>query len=89
MAVPYFLVQADLTDRKISSGRRQTDYLVEHHGFPIGRMLSPLIRAWTEPEIAEWLATRPVESPCNIPEAKRPRGRPRKQPDEQSLPRSA
>ena len=78
MPIPHFLTQDDLAERKISSSSRQTKYLQEHHGFPLGRMLSPQIRGWTEQEITEWLASRPVKSPCNIPASKRPRGRPRK-----------
>jgi hypothetical protein len=80
MAIPHFVRQDDLTERRISSDGRQTDYLIKHHGFPRGRMLSPLIRGWTEEEVTEWLASRPVKGHCYIPEAKRPRGRPRKTP---------
>jgi predicted DNA-binding transcriptional regulator AlpA len=79
MAVPHFFTQPDLKKRKISSSARQTKYLVDHHNFPPGRMLSPQIRGWTEDELTEWLASRPVKSPCNIPESKRPRGRPRRE----------
>ena len=84
MPIPHFVVQDDLAERKISSSARQTKYLQEHHGFPLGRMLSPQIRGWTEQEITDWLASRPVKSPCNIPASKRPRGRPREQQPEQS-----
>jgi predicted DNA-binding transcriptional regulator AlpA len=80
MGIPYFLVQDDLEARKISSSRKQTEYLQREHGFPLGRMLSPKIRGWTEAEIASWLATRPTAGMNNIPEEKRNRvGRPRKQ----------
>jgi predicted DNA-binding transcriptional regulator AlpA len=34
---------------------------VEHEGFPPGRWLGPNSRAWSEEEVAEWLASRPVE----------------------------
>jgi predicted DNA-binding transcriptional regulator AlpA len=33
-------------------------------GFPAGRMLSANTRVWTENEIDEWLASRPVEGPA-------------------------
>ena len=32
-----------------------------HYGFPLGRLLGPGTRVWTEDEINEWLASRPVE----------------------------
>jgi predicted DNA-binding transcriptional regulator AlpA len=80
VTIPRFLRQADLTERQISSGGRQTDYLIKHHEFPTGRMLSPLIRGWTEEEVSGWLATRPIKGHCYVPEEKRPRGRPRKYP---------
>ena len=57
MPIPHFVRQIDLTERGISSGGRQTDYLIRNHGFPVGRMLSPLIRGWTEEEVTEWLAS--------------------------------
>lgn len=79
MAIPHFVLQADLSERQISADSRQTRYLISHHNFPPGRMLSPQIRGWTEQEVSEWLATRPVKSRCNIPESKRPRGRPRRE----------
>ena len=78
MAIPRFLLQADLRESRISSDSRQTKYLVDNHGFPPGRMLSPYVRGWTEEEVADWLASRPVKGHCNIPEQRRPRGRPRK-----------
>jgi hypothetical protein len=84
MTIPFFITQDDLQQRKISSSAKQTRYLTEKHGFPIGRMISPNIRAWTEQEIADWLKARPTEAHCNIPPEKRPRGRPRKQIQPQS-----
>jgi predicted DNA-binding transcriptional regulator AlpA len=29
--------------------------------FPLGRLISPNVRAWTESEIREWLLSRPTE----------------------------
>jgi len=82
MSIPFFLTQDDLTKRKISSSRQQTDYLQRNCGFPHGRLLSPKVRAWTEQEIADWLASRPITGLLPIPEEKRGlgAGRPRKQP---------
>jgi hypothetical protein len=34
----------------------------ELYGFPLGRMLSPNIRAWTEEEIDAWIESRPIEN---------------------------
>jgi predicted DNA-binding transcriptional regulator AlpA len=36
---------------------------VEKDGFPPGRMTGPNERTWTEEEIDEWYASRPVEGP--------------------------
>jgi predicted DNA-binding transcriptional regulator AlpA len=36
------------------------DRLVRDHGFPVGRLISPNVRAWTVEEIEGWLATRPT-----------------------------
>jgi hypothetical protein len=36
--------------------------LIDLENFPEGRWLSPNCRAWTEDEIAAWLASRPVGS---------------------------
>jgi hypothetical protein len=34
---------------------------INKSGFPPGRMIGPNARAWTETEVNEWLATRPIE----------------------------
>jgi hypothetical protein len=49
----------------------------EELGFPVGRLLGPNVRAWTEDEIAEWLAARPTDRSREL--APKKRGRPRKQ----------
>jgi Prophage CP4-57 regulatory protein (AlpA) len=54
---------ADLEARGIVSNRVQLKRLQEHYGFPRGRMLSPNTRTWSEQEIEEWYASRPVEEP--------------------------
>lgn len=33
---------------------------VEKHNFPPGRYLGPNTRVWTEQEISDWLASRPI-----------------------------
>ena len=35
--------------------------LIEDHGFPAGKLLSPQVRVWDEGEVSAWLETRPVE----------------------------
>jgi len=41
------------------------------HGFPPGRLLGPNTRAWTEPEVAEWIDIRPTERRPLVGVAKR------------------
>ena len=53
----------DLEARGIVSNRVQLRRLQEHYGFPRGRMLSPNTRTWTEQEIEDWYASRPVDEP--------------------------
>ena len=36
---------------------------IERDGFPPGRMIGPNSRAWTEDEIEDWIASRPVAGP--------------------------
>ena len=53
---------ADLKARGIVGSYPQLKRLQQLHGFPLGRMLSPNTRAWTEAEIEEWFQSRPVEN---------------------------
>jgi hypothetical protein len=53
---------ADLKERGITNSWPQLKRLQTLHNFPLGRMLSPQIRAWTEAEIDEWIDSRPVEN---------------------------
>jgi Prophage CP4-57 regulatory protein (AlpA) len=53
---------ADLQERGIVNSWPQLKRLQELHGFPLGKMLSPNIRAWRESEIDEWLDSRPIEN---------------------------
>jgi hypothetical protein len=53
---------ADLKTRRIVNSWPQLRRLQQLHGFPRGRMLSPNIRAWTEAEVDDWIASRPVEN---------------------------
>lgn len=53
---------SDLKEHGIVSSWPQLKRLQTLHGFPLGRMLSPNIRAWTEREIEEWYTSRPIEN---------------------------
>jgi predicted DNA-binding transcriptional regulator AlpA len=49
-----------LKARNIVSGRTQLKRLQDHHGFPRGKFLGPNSIAWTEAEVAAWIASRPA-----------------------------
>lgn len=61
--IPVLLRYADLKARKIVNNRPQLRRLQQLHGFPLGKMLSPNTRVWTEDEILHWFETRPVTEP--------------------------
>jgi len=71
-----------LKERGIADSYAQLNRLIENYHFPIGKMLSPNIRSWTEQEVAEWIATRPCDKKTLPTTARRPPlGRPRKDAD--------
>jgi hypothetical protein len=53
---------ANLRERGIVNSWPQLKRLQQDHGFPLGRMLSANIRAWTESEIDAWFSSRPIEN---------------------------
>jgi hypothetical protein len=53
---------SDLKQRGIVGSWPQLKRLQQHHGFPLGRMLSKNIRAWREDEIDKWFESRPEEN---------------------------
>jgi hypothetical protein len=53
----------DLKQRNIVKSWTQLKRLQQHFNFPKGRMVGPNTRAWTEQEIDEWVASRPVDGP--------------------------
>jgi predicted DNA-binding transcriptional regulator AlpA len=59
--VPKFLRLKNLEERGIAKTHQAVRHMQIHHGFPLGRLLGPGTRVWTEDEINEWLASRPVE----------------------------
>jgi predicted DNA-binding transcriptional regulator AlpA len=67
----------DLLERGIVKSWAQLRHLQER-GFPVGRMISPNCRCWTEAEIDSWHQTCPIAGPAPRGAAKARRGRPRK-----------
>ena len=59
--IPTFLRFRDIKARQIADSWSQLKNLQEKFGFPTGRLIGPHTRAWTENEIADWLASRPTE----------------------------
>jgi len=59
--VPKFLRLKNLEELGIAKTHQAVRHMQIHCGFPLGRLLGPGTRVWTEDEINEWLASRPVE----------------------------
>ncbi len=53
---------ANLKERGVVNSWPQLKRLQQLHQFPLGRMLSPNIRAWTGEEVDAWIASRPIEN---------------------------
>jgi predicted DNA-binding transcriptional regulator AlpA len=51
---------------------------IEQDDFPVGRMIGPNTRRWTEEEVEKWIKSRPVAGPALKGVAKTRRGNPRK-----------
>jgi predicted DNA-binding transcriptional regulator AlpA len=56
-----FLRFRDLQERGVIKNRVTLHNRIKHQGFFEGRKIGPNTRAWTESEVAEWLASRPTE----------------------------
>jgi predicted DNA-binding transcriptional regulator AlpA len=50
----------DLVARGIVNSRMTLKRLIDAQGFPPGRLITPNARAWTEDEVDDWVASRPV-----------------------------
>ena len=61
MQVPTMLRFADLKARGIVNNWQTLSDWIDREGFPPGRMLAPNTRAWTDAEVLDWIASRPVE----------------------------
>ena len=60
----------DLKERGFCNSRAQLKRMVDFHGFPTGRLLSPNVRTWTAEEVLTYYDTRPSErksTPSNLP----------------------
>jgi predicted DNA-binding transcriptional regulator AlpA len=51
----------ELKERGIVNSRVTLGNRIKHQGFPEGRKIGPNTRAWTETEVADWLASRPTD----------------------------
>jgi hypothetical protein len=52
-----------LVDRGLFKNRQELRRLQDRQGFPLGRLLGPNTRIWTEEEIETYIASRPVMMP--------------------------
>ena len=57
---PKLLRFTDLKARNIVRNWPTLLRWIDRHGFPAGRHIGPNTRAWTESEIEEFLASRPI-----------------------------
>jgi predicted DNA-binding transcriptional regulator AlpA len=55
-----FLRYADLEERGLFRNRVTLRNWITRYGFPVGRLIGPNTRVWTEAEIEAWLARRPT-----------------------------
>jgi hypothetical protein len=60
MTLPTVYRFKHLKERGIVDSWPQLKNLIDNYGFPAGRLTSPQVRTWTEDEIAEWYASRPI-----------------------------
>jgi hypothetical protein len=52
---------ANLKAHGVVNNRTHLRRLQQNHGFPLGKLVSPNIRTWTEDEVDVWYASRPTE----------------------------
>jgi len=60
-SVPRFLRFKDLQERGLVLSHQGLRHLQIHENFPLGKLLGPSTRVWSETEVAAWLASRPSE----------------------------
>jgi hypothetical protein len=57
------LVFADFKNRQLFNNWESLRRAIAELGFPAGMLITPNRRVWTEEEVDDWLATRPVDNP--------------------------
>jgi predicted DNA-binding transcriptional regulator AlpA len=50
----------DIREAGVADSWQQLGRMIDHEGFPPGRLLSPNIRVWEIDEIKRWMASRPT-----------------------------
>lgn len=50
----------DLVAKGVVNSRMTLKRLIDGHGFPAGKLITPNARAWDESEVDAWLASRPT-----------------------------
>jgi predicted DNA-binding transcriptional regulator AlpA len=50
----------DLVAKGIVNSRMTLKRLIDSHGFPPGKLITPNARAWDEGEVDAWIANRPI-----------------------------
>ena len=55
MAIPKHVRYPDLKAAGVVKNRVGLGRLIKFHNFPVGKLLGPNSRAWTEAEIQAWL----------------------------------
>jgi predicted DNA-binding transcriptional regulator AlpA len=68
----------DLQARGIVNNWPMLKRRIERDGFPVGRMIGPNQRAWTEQEVEKWVESRPTTGTTLKGVAKTRRGNPGK-----------
>jgi hypothetical protein len=58
--LPIFVRFRDLRNSGIADNWTQLLRMVDHDGFPCGKLLSPNVRVWDINEIRQWLEARPT-----------------------------
>jgi predicted DNA-binding transcriptional regulator AlpA len=59
--VPRHLRYKELEELGVVKSYAGLRHLKIHDNFPLGKLLGPSTRVWTETEVADWLASRPTE----------------------------
>jgi hypothetical protein len=62
----------DLYEANIVRSWAQLSRMIDSEGFPVGKMLSPNVRAWRLDEVEAWLAHQPASRKVPPPATKRP-----------------